>query len=329
MKIKVVFIALFAVLFLSVDSFSQSPVLQNKDENYSSAEFYKVGEITGKIGGAKAILLPKPIYPLEAKEAGAEGKVKIEIEIDEGGNVVAAKAVSGHSTFYDAAQNAALRAKFSVPKIDGQGTKVSGFLNYNFYIEPPNWFKVGYDVGLLGKSPLLAYFPVPIIKKAFKPEWETENALLDKLQEIKVAEKLLITRMSKDKPTLVTEKTSDSSFSSLQMQVFSPVQNNQQKIELAEKLLETLPLRLANDEANLWKFNLGMAFVKLQENFLNPNSRQSSVEFLQPFLQNAPADVSTEYLEQLKVIINLFGNKPSADVRIEIGKTIGKLQKIK
>ena len=338
MKTKVVCLSFFVLLFLSANSFSQkpsptpltAPILLNGDEDFNSADFYKVGEITGNIGGAKAILLPKPAFSEAARDAGAEGKVKVEIEINENGEPISAKAVSGNPVFYEDAQKAALNARFSAPKINGEKTKVSGFLTYNFVIEPPNWFKIGYDLALAGKSPLLAYFPIPVIKKAFKPEWETENALLNKLQEIKAAEKIAFARMPNNKPTLITEKTDGGSFSSVQSQILLPApQNNQQKIEIAENLLQALPLRLANDEANLWKFNLGIAFIQSRIILRNPKNGREAAEILKLFLKNIPEGVSAEYAENIGNLIVLLEGKSETGFRLEVAKTIGKLQRIK
>ncbi|HMS41729.1 MAG TPA: energy transducer TonB [Pyrinomonadaceae bacterium] len=335
MKVKAVFISLFVLLFLSANSFSQkpsttpltAPILQNGDEDFNSADFYKVGEITGNIGGAKAILLPKPAYSEAARDAGAEGKVRVEIEIGEEGAVNSAKAVSGNPLLYEDAQKAALNAKFSAPKINGEKTKVSGFLTYNFSIEPPNWFKIGYDLVLTAKSPLLGYLPIPVIKKAFKPEWETENALIDKLQEIKTAEKIAFPN---NKPTLITEKTDGGSFSSIQSRILLPSpQNNQQKIEISENLLQALHIRLANDQANLWKFNLGIAFIESRVILRNPNNGREASEILKPFLKNIPEGVSAEYAENLGNLIKLLEVKAENNFRLEVAKTIGKLQRIK
>lgn len=336
MKTRAVCIAFFVLLFLSANSFSQkpsptpmtAPILQNGDEDFYSADFYKVGEIKGNIGNAKAILLPKPAYSEAARDAGAEGKVKVEIEINEDGEVVAAKAVSGNPLLYEDAQKAALNAKFSAPKINGEKSKVSGFLTYNFVIEPPNWFKVGYDLALAAKSPLLVYLPIPVIKKSFKPDWETENALVNKLQEIKDAEKIAFSRMSNNKPTLITEKNSDGSFSSFQVQVLPPMQN-QQKIEIAENLLQALIIRLANNEANLWKFNLGRAFIESRIVLGKPKSGREAAEILKPFVKNIPEGVSAEYAENVENLILLLEGKSETGFRLEVAKTIGKLQRIK
>lgn len=339
MKAKAVCIAFFVLLFLSADSFSQkpsatpltAPILQNGDEDFGSADFYKVGEITGNLGGAKAILLPKPAYSEAARDAGAEGKVKVEIEINENGEPTAAKAVSGNPLLYEDAQKAALNSRFSVPKTNGEGTKVSGFLTYNFVIEPPNWFKVGYDLVLAAKSPLLVYLPIPVIKKAFKPEWETENALINKLQEIKTAEHNAFEGMPNNKPILITEKSSNGGFSSVQSQIIlrPPPQNNPQKIEIAENLLQALVIRLANDEANLWKFNLGKAFIESRIILRNPKNGREAAEILKPFLKNIPEGVSVEYAENLENLIKLLEVKAENNFRLEVAKTIGKLQRIK
>lgn len=206
MRVKAILVSICALLLLAAqNSFSQSPsplnfpVLKTERSNPNSADFYKIGETTGNINGAKAILLPKPVFPVEAGEAGAEGKVKVEITIDESGSVTAAKAVSGHPALFEAAQNAALKSKFSVPKAGGAGTKVSGFISYNFLIEAPNWFKVGYDIAVIEKVPTLGFFQIPVIKKVIQTDWQTEIDLLAQLQAIETKRKKLSTiRRSKN-----------------------------------------------------------------------------------------------------------------------------------
>lgn len=308
-----------------------APILQNGDEEYNSWAFYKVGEITGKLGGAKAILLSKPAYSEAARDAGAEGKVKVEIEINENGEPISAKAVSGNPIFYEDAQKAALNSRFSVPKMNGEKTKVFGFLTYNFYIEPPNWFKIGYDLALTEKSPLLGYFSIPVIKKAFKPEWETEIALLDKLQEIKTAEKIAFARMSNDKPTLISEKNSNGgNFSSFQSKILLPSpQNNQQKIEIVGNVLQNLQIRLADNEANLWKFNLGIAFVQSRILLRNPKNGRGAADILKPFVKNIPDGVSAEYAKNLGSLIDYLEITIVGDFDFTISETTKKLQRLK
>jgi len=83
----------------------------------------------------KAISLPKPQFPEDAKAAKASGTVAIEIVIDEEGRVVWAKAAEGHELLRPASVRAACRARFSPMKISGRAVKASGFITYNFVKE--------------------------------------------------------------------------------------------------------------------------------------------------------------------------------------------------
>jgi protein TonB len=58
--------------------------------------------------------------------------VNVEVTIDEEGNVVAAKAVSGHPLLQGASVAAARNAKFTPTKLLGQAVKVQGVLVYTF-----------------------------------------------------------------------------------------------------------------------------------------------------------------------------------------------------
>jgi hypothetical protein len=77
----------------------------------------------------KATNLPKPEYP---QNSNANGAVNVEVTLDAGGNVVAAKAVSGDKTLYQSAETAAKTAKFEIPKLQFEIKKVTGVLTYNF-----------------------------------------------------------------------------------------------------------------------------------------------------------------------------------------------------
>jgi periplasmic protein TonB len=88
--------------------------------------------ISGGVLNGKAISLPKPAYPPIARAAHASGTVVVQVLIDENGNVVSAKPVSGHPLLQGAAVGAARQAKFSPTKLSGQPVKVTGVIQYNF-----------------------------------------------------------------------------------------------------------------------------------------------------------------------------------------------------
>jgi protein TonB len=88
--------------------------------------------ISGGVLNGKATSLPKPAYPAVAKAARASGTVTVQVTIDENGNVISARAVSGHPLLQAAAVQAARSARFSPTKLSGQPVKVTGVITYNF-----------------------------------------------------------------------------------------------------------------------------------------------------------------------------------------------------
>ncbi|MEP7075401.1 MAG: TonB family protein [Acidobacteriota bacterium] len=92
----------------------------------------RVRTVNGGVLNGKAIRLPHPAYPAGAKSVNAGGAVSVKVLVDESGNVISATAVSGHPLLREAAEKAALKAKFSPTLVDGPQVKVTGILIYNF-----------------------------------------------------------------------------------------------------------------------------------------------------------------------------------------------------
>ena len=92
----------------------------------------KRAPISAGVLNGKAISLPKPDYPPDARAAGAEGVVVIQVTIDEQGNVAEARAISGPKQLQDVSVNAALQAKFSPTLLSGEPVRVTGVIVYNF-----------------------------------------------------------------------------------------------------------------------------------------------------------------------------------------------------
>jgi TonB family protein len=105
----------------------------------------------------KAISLPKPSYPLEAKTVKASGTVSVKVLIDEEGNVIEAKGENGHPSLREAAEKSALQAKFTPTLINGKKVRVTGIITYNFVPNPKfssgsfsykfTWWNFGVHVG--------------------------------------------------------------------------------------------------------------------------------------------------------------------------------------
>lgn len=111
---------------------NQTPEANSNDTDPAGAHTAKRKPISGGVLNGKAISLPQPEYPAEAKAAGAAGPVAIQVTVDEQGTVISAQAVSGHPTLQSAAITAARLARFSPTSLMGEPVKVTGVIIYNF-----------------------------------------------------------------------------------------------------------------------------------------------------------------------------------------------------
>jgi protein TonB len=84
------------------------------------------------VANGYALDLPKPPYPAPALAIHADGKVDVQITIDEEGRVISAKAVSGHPLLRQVSERAALSAKFKPTLLSNVPVKVTGVIVYNF-----------------------------------------------------------------------------------------------------------------------------------------------------------------------------------------------------
>jgi len=85
----------------------------------------------GVING-KATNLVKPAYSPAALAVRAAGAVNVQVTIDEKGNVISAKAVSGHVLLRPSAETAARASKFNPTLLSLQPVKVTGLIVYKF-----------------------------------------------------------------------------------------------------------------------------------------------------------------------------------------------------
>jgi periplasmic protein TonB len=84
---------------------------------------------------SKIISLPRPSYPIIAKQIKAQGPVNVQIIVNEEGKVISAQAVNGHPALTKAAVDAALRARFTPTMLSNQPVKVQGVITYNFVLQ--------------------------------------------------------------------------------------------------------------------------------------------------------------------------------------------------
>lgn len=105
----------------------------NSNSNSNNTDWSEArGAVKGGVLNAKAITLPKPVYPAIAKAAKASGTVVVQVLVDEEGNVVNARALSGHPLLQTSAIAAARGAKFTPTRLAGKPAKVQGTISYTF-----------------------------------------------------------------------------------------------------------------------------------------------------------------------------------------------------
>lgn len=89
------------------------------------------GTILGGVLNDLAIELPQP-DPDAAMDANASGTVTVEVIVNEKGTVSTSSVVSGPTSLWRAAGEAARKARFDPPLHNGKPVKVAGVLTYEF-----------------------------------------------------------------------------------------------------------------------------------------------------------------------------------------------------
>jgi TonB family protein len=90
----------------------------------------------GVISAANATRMSPPMYPVIAQKSMIEGKVVVDLVLDETGNVVSAKAVSGHQMLRSSAEDAAKRSKFRPATYNDRPIRAKAEIIYNFTLKP-------------------------------------------------------------------------------------------------------------------------------------------------------------------------------------------------
>lgn len=90
---------------------------------------------SGGVLQSSAVKRVEPVYPPSAKTARVSGSVLVELTVDEEGNVIAARPLSGHPLLKDSAVAAARGWKFKPTTLSGVPVKVIGTITFNFNLD--------------------------------------------------------------------------------------------------------------------------------------------------------------------------------------------------
>lgn len=81
---------------------------------------------------SRAVSLPKPAYPSVARQMRANGRIAVEVSLDESGNVTSARATGGNPLLRSSAEAAARQSKFTPVRMNNQPVSAIGIVLYNF-----------------------------------------------------------------------------------------------------------------------------------------------------------------------------------------------------
>jgi TonB family protein len=185
-NLTIITLIFFSLVFsLSAQTRKNKP---SKNSTLKSKSVQKVDRtkiVSCGICNNKAINLVKPEYPQAAKAVNVKGSVNVLVLIDEQGNVIEAKAISGHLFLRASSVKAALESKFEPLKLSGKPVKVSGVIVYNFTSDNYNWLEIGNN---FGKDKFIEMLPIEFAeeKKIYeqykKSDYETSVAILENLK---------------------------------------------------------------------------------------------------------------------------------------------------
>lgn len=248
-------------------------------------------QISGGVLNGKALSLPKPEYPADARAAKLSGTVKVQVLIDETGKIISANAISGleNVSLRLAAESAALKATFSPTTLAGQPVKVSGVIVYNFVAEKTNEEKLK----LMALSMMLR------MARGFAADLDKMNQAMES--------KNIFAEAASDFPEFPNEFAALTSLDKLPAD---------KRVEAIDKASSSIRSKLAG--SNKWQFELGEEFGELMTplmllvesgaeggdtSTLDESAFKLSLNKLRDLTYSAPPDFPKDVLEKLKVVV--------------------------
>ena len=87
--------------------------------------------ISGVLNG-KLLNAPLPVYPQKAQDKNIEGRVEVELLINEDGEVIFANPLSGPEELWAESVKAAVTARFGPIRLSGKPAKITGRVIFDF-----------------------------------------------------------------------------------------------------------------------------------------------------------------------------------------------------
>lgn len=124
---------------------------------------------------AKPEDLVKPIYPSAAKMLRIAGAVSVQVLMNEAGQIIEAKAISGHPLLRAVCVAAARQSKFVPFTLGGLPVKVRGSIVYVFLSDSFNWLQIGY---ILQNQNNDVFYNYKNLSERLPVEFESERQML-------------------------------------------------------------------------------------------------------------------------------------------------------
>ncbi len=90
------------------------------------------GPIISGILNMKVVSEVLPAFPKKAKDKGIEGRVEVQVLVNEDGEVIFANPLSGSEELWAESVKAAVGARFAPTTLSGESVKITGRLIYDF-----------------------------------------------------------------------------------------------------------------------------------------------------------------------------------------------------
>jgi TonB family protein len=109
-----------------------SPSLESDDQGCLDPNAPKPQTISLGRLNSRAVDIPKPAYPIEAKDARVSGVVTAQVVVDESGKVIWARVRTGPELLQAAVKTVVCQALLKPFKLNGNFVKTNGIITYKF-----------------------------------------------------------------------------------------------------------------------------------------------------------------------------------------------------